>query len=407
MGGVDGPAAVGDHERHVDTDPKDERRARMRLSQLVEPGDERLGAALSNGNAVTVLARIEGGDESLPGVQHYRARLSLNPDEPQRRLTEVGGRFLIPGDGEWPTQLMALGTAAPVGLYVVGGELRVAAARSVAMVGSRAATDYGAVVASEIATDLALRGWTVVSGGAYGIDASAHRGALASGGSTIAALAFGIDTVYPRGHTDLFDRIKTEGGALVAELPPGSTPTKPRFLLRNRIIAALTRGTVVVEAQIRSGALNTAAHARRLGRPVMVVPGPVTSANSVGCHKLARDDEAARIVTDAAEVIEEVGLVGELAERPDPLARVRDGLDPTSERVLEAMPAETPIDALTLSIAAGVAPDAVRGTLLRMVAAGLVREHPGGYLRVPGAADIVVPRRGGLPHHHGGRTVDR
>src|SRR4029079_5626606 len=178
----------------------------------------------------------------LPGVEHYRSRLCLDPDQPLRRLTEVGGRFLIPGDGEWRTQLMALGLAAPIGLYLVGGELRMAAARSVAMVGSRAATGYGAVVASEIATDLALRGWSVVSGGAYGIDAAAHRGALASGGSTIAALAFGIDTVYPRGHTDLFDRIKTEGGALVAELPPGSTPNKPRFLLRNRISAAAARG---------------------------------------------------------------------------------------------------------------------------------------------------------------------
>ena len=399
MGGID----------HVDGGPRseEERRARMRLSQLAEPGDERLGAALMRDDAITVLDRIERADASLSGVEHYRARLSLDPDQPVRQLAETGGRFLIPGDGEWPTQVMALGASAPIGLYVVGAELRVAAARSVAMVGSRAATDYGAVVASEIATDLGLRGWAVVSGGAYGIDAAAHRGALAAGGSTIAALAFGIDTVYPRGHTELFARITTEGGCLVGELPPGSTPTKPRFLLRNRIIAALTRGTVVVEARMRSGALNTAAHARRLGRSLMVVPGPVTSANSVGCHRLARDDEAARIVTDAAEVIEEVGLVGELADRQDPLTRVRDGLDATSERVLEAMPAESPIDSLTLSISAGVAPEAVRGTLLRMVAAGLVREHPDGFVRVPGAADIVVSRRGGLPHDHEGRTVDR
>jgi DNA processing protein len=360
-----------------------------------------------NDDAITVLGRIERADGSLPGVEHYRARLSLDPEQPRLRLAEVGGRFLIPGDGEWPTQLMALGVAAPIGLYVLGAELRVAAARSVAMVGARAATDYGSVVASEIATDLGLRGWAVVSGGAYGIDAASHRGALAAGGTTIAALAFGVDTVYPRGHTELFARITAEGGCLVAELPPGATPTKPRFLLRNRIIAALTRGTVVVEARVRSGALNTAAHARRLGRSLMVVPGPVTSANSVGCHRLARDDDAVRIVTDASDVIEEVGLVGELAERRDPLARVRDGLDPRSERVLEAMPAETPVDALALSIAAGVAPDAVRGTLLRLVAAGLVREHPNGYVRVPGAADIVVPRRGGLPQDNEGRTVDR
>jgi DNA processing protein len=260
------------------------------------------------------------------------------------------------------------------------------------MVGSRAATDYGATVASEIATDLALRGWAVVSGGAYGIDAAAHRGALVAGGVTIAALAFGIDTVYPRGHSELFEQIRSSGGALVAELPPGATPTKPRFLLRNRLIAALTRGTVVVEARLRSGALNTAAHARRLHRQVMVVPGPVTSANSAGCHKLGRDDDAARLVTDASEVIEEVGLVGELAERIDPIARVRDGLDPTSERVLEAMPAEAAMDSLTLSVAAGVDPASMPAILMRLIVTGLVREHPDGYVRVPGAADVVLPR---------------
>jgi DNA processing protein len=382
MGGMTAAAQPDDAERS----------ARLRLTQLSEPGDPKMGAALATQSAVSVLDRIERFDHTMPGVEHYRARLTVDPNEPLRRLDQIGGRFLIPGDGEWPTQLMALDGTAPVGLYVVGSDIRLAAARSVAMVGSRAATDYGGSVASEIATDLALRGWAVVSGGAYGIDAAAHRGALAAGGATIAALAFGVDTVYPRGHTELFEQIGSTGGALVAELPPGATPTKPRFLLRNRLIAALTRGTVVVEARLRSGALNTAAHARRLNRQVMVVPGPVTSANSVGCHKLARDDDAARLVTDASEVIEEVGMVGELAERLDPLSRVRDGLDPTSERVLEAMPSEAAMDALTLSVAAGVDPASMPGILMRLVVMGLLREHPDGYVRVPGAADIVVPR---------------
>jgi DNA processing protein len=370
----------------------DDRSARMRLVQLAEPGDERLGSAIATDGAVAVLDRIERADASLPGVEHYRARLAVDRDDPQRSLDELDGRFLVPGDGEWPTQLMALGVQAPWGLFVVGAELRVAAARSVALVGSRAATQYGSMVASEIATDLALRGWTVVSGGAYGIDAAAHRGALAAAGATIAALAFGVDTVYPRGHTELFARIRTDGGALVAELPPGATPTKPRFLQRNRVIAALTRGTVVVEAQLRSGALNTAAHARKLGHPVMVVPGPVTSAHSAGCHRLARADEPARIVTDASEIIEEVGMIGELADRVDPLRRIRDRLDPISERVLEAMPSESPVDVARLSVSAGVDSGTVGGVLLRLVAAGLVREHPDGYVRVPGAADVVIPR---------------
>jgi DNA processing protein len=387
--------------------PDTERLARMRLGQLGEPGDHTLGALVVQSSAGEVLERIERGDSTVRGLDHLRARLSVDAHDPRGRLEAVGGRFLVPGDGEWPTQLSALGEAAPLGLYVVGGDVRVAAVRSVAVVGSRAASEYGGSVASELATDLALRGWTVVSGGAYGIDAAAHRGALAAGGTTVAVLACGVDTVYPRGHADLFDAIVGEGGVLVAELPPGVTPTKPRFLQRNRVIAALTRGTVVVEAQLRSGALNTAAHARRLNRPVMVVPGPVTSANSAGCHRLARDDQQVRLVTDAGEVIEEVGLIGELAERPDPLATVRDQLDPVAERVLEAMPTEGAVDPLTLSIAAGVAPGAVTVALSRLVAAGVVREHPGGFARVPGAADIPAHRRGGLPAGRGGRTVDR
>lgn len=388
-------------------DESAERRARMRLSQLGEPGDQRLGALVQEASATAVLERIEGGDRTIPGIEHLLARESVDPLDPGRRLDAAGGRFLVPGDGEWPTQLQALGAAAPLGLYVVGGDLRLAAVRSVAVVGSRAASEYGANVASEIATDLALRGWAVVSGGAYGIDAAAHRGALVASGTTVAVLACGVDTAYPRGHTDLFDRIISEGGVLVAELPPGTTPTKPRFLQRNRVIATLTRGTVVVEAQLRSGALNTAAHARRLTRPVMVVPGPVTSANSAGGHRLIREDETVRLVTDAGEVIEEVGLIGELADRPDPTLTVRDRLDAVTERVLEAMPTDAEADVLTLSIAAGVAPDAVSAAMLRLVAAGLVRERPEGFARVPGAADLPAHRRGGLPGRREGRTVDR
>lgn len=368
----------------------------MRLSQLAEPGDERLGAELETSSALDVLGRIEANDQSLRGVEHYRARLGVPPVPPidqNRELGADGGRYLIPGDGEWPTQLMALGAAAPWGLFVVGAELRTAAARSVAVVGARAASQYGVHVASELSTDLTSRGWAVVSGGAYGIDAAAHRGAIVTGGVTIAALAFGIDVAYPRGHTELFARIRGEGGILVSEFPPGVTPTKPRFLLRNRIIAALTRGTVVVEAAHRSGALNTAAVARRLHRPVMVVPGPVTSATSAGCHRLARADEPARLVTDASEVIEEVGMIGELADRQDPLLRVRDSLDPASLRVLEAMPTEAASTIGDLAVLAGIGAGATGGILLRLATAGLVREAGAGFVRVPGAADAVLRRR--------------
>jgi DNA processing protein len=341
-----------------------------------------------------VLERIEANDRTLRGVEHYRARLVLPPIDQGEAFQAHGARYLVPGDSEWPTQLMALGAASPWGLFVVGGELRTAAARSVAIVGARAATQYGLHVASEIATDLAARGWAVVSGGAYGIDAAAHRGALAGGGVTIAALAFGVDVAYPRGNADLFTGLRAGGGVLVSEFPPGVTPTKPRFLLRNRIIAALTRGTVVVEAAHRSGALNTAAVTRRLRRPVMVVPGPITSATSAGCHRLARADEPARIVTDASEVIEEVGLIGELADHVSPLRRVRDSLDPTSLRVLEAMPTEAVVGVAELAVSAGVDAGVTGGIVLRLVAAGLVREAGAGFVRVPGAADTVLRREG-------------
>lgn len=371
-----------------------ERAARMRLARLAEPGDERLGAAVRASSAGEVLERIEASDPTLPGVAHYRARLTIDPVADVERLDDAGGRFLVPGDGEWPTQLMALDAAAPWGLFVVGADLRLAAVRSVAVVGARAATEYGRHVASDLATDLALRGWTIASGGAYGIDAAAHRGALAAGGVTIAVLACGVDTCYPHGHGALFARIRDEGGVLVSELPPGATPTKPRFLQRNRIIAALTRGTVVVEAAHRSGALNTAAHCRRLGRPVLAVPGPVTSAMSAGCHRLVQADDPARLVTDASEVIEEVGLIGELAPAPATVRRVRDSLDPLALRVLEALPAESPCQAAELAVAAGVDLDRTRGVLLRLVAAGLVRDDAAGYRRVPGAADVVLPGRG-------------
>ncbi|CAO0828595.1 hypothetical protein SMICM17S_05162 [Streptomyces microflavus] len=190
-----------------------------------------------------------------------------------------------------------------------GPSLRLWALRSVAVVGARACTEYGAHMAATLAAGLAERGWVVVSGGAYGIDGAAHRGALGAGGATAAVLACGVDRPYPPGHTALITRI-AEQGLVVGELPPGDHPTPSRFILRNRVIAALTRGTVVVEAAYRSGSLVTARAARRLGRHVMGVPGPATSALSAGVHELLRAD--AVLVGDAAEVIELVGDMGEL-----------------------------------------------------------------------------------------------
>jgi len=174
----------------------------------------------------------------------------------------------------------------------------------VAIVGARAATAYGTHVCTEIAGALAASGWTVVSGAAYGIDAAAHRAALAAGGTTIAVLACGPDVAYPRAHADLLDAIAAQG-AVISEWPPGTAPGRWRFLLRNRVVAALAGGTVVIEAGARSGTISTARHAERLGRPLMAVPGPVTSPASAGCHQLIRDCSAV-CVTSAADVIAEI-----------------------------------------------------------------------------------------------------
>jgi DNA processing protein len=225
-------------------------------------------------------------------------------------LAEMDGALLVPGDQAWPVALADLGTLAPLCLWGRGtADLRSLTARSVAIVGARAATAYGEQVAGDLAAGLADAGATVVSGGAYGIDVAAHRGALVAGGATVALLAGGVDRPYPAGNRRVLDAIVTEGGALVAESPPGTPPVRSRFLLRNRLIAAVTGATVVVEAAWRSGALSTAARAVALLRPLGAVPGPVTSMASAGCHRLLRDGYAV-CVTDAAEVLELLGVPG-------------------------------------------------------------------------------------------------
>jgi DNA protecting protein DprA len=209
---------------------------------------------------------VSAGKEGKRLVEHIeRWRVRLPSADPEADLTvcaKLGGRMVCPGDPEWPTQLDALEDRAPYGLWLRGpADLRFGCLRSIAVVGARAATSYGTRVAADMGAELSGRGWTVVSGGALGIDAAAHRGALAAGGTTIAVLANGVDYAYPPRNDGLLNEIG-DSALLVSEWPPGTTPTRLRFLVRNRVIAALTNGTVVVEADIRSGALNTAKYAR-------------------------------------------------------------------------------------------------------------------------------------------------
>ena len=224
-----------------------------------------------------------------------------------------GIRLICPGDPEWPEQLADLGDEQPYALWLRGtADLRFNCLRSVAVVGSRAATAYGSYVAAEFAASVAARGWAVISGGAFGVDASAHRGALGADGVTVAVLACGVDVPYPVGHTELLEAVAAQG-VIVSEWPPGRTVSRLRFLVRNRVIAALATGTLVVEAGERSGAVNTARHARDLGRRLMAVPGPVTSDQSAGCHRIIRDWQGT-LVTTAAEVIEHLSPVGATLE---------------------------------------------------------------------------------------------
>ncbi|MFD5629562.1 MULTISPECIES: DNA-processing protein DprA [unclassified Streptomyces] len=361
----------------------DERLARVALTRVLEPGDELGGRWLREFGAVEVVRRLVEGREPLPGAsaqrwEGMRGRAArIRPERDLAEARDAGARFICPGEPQWPAQLDDLGDARPTGLWVRGRpSLRIWALRSVAVVGARACTEYGAHMAARLGAGLAERGWVVVSGGAYGVDGAVHRGALGAGGATVAVLACGVDRPYPRGHTELISRI-AEQGLVVGELPPGDHPTPSRFILRNRVIAALTRGTVVVEAAYRSGALVTARAAARLGRFTMGVPGPVTSGLSAGVHELLRGD--AVLVSDAAEVAELVGDMGDLApDRRGPVLP-RDLLDPGAGRVLAALPARGLMAAEEVARGAGTTTDEAVGRLYELRALGFVERHGDGW----------------------------
>jgi DNA processing protein len=361
-----------------------ERFARIALSFVAEPGDPALGSLLNDcGPAEAFSAICDGhpppmaGSARIPGlgraIERWAARLDRVPTDSRLAAWERAGiRVLIPGDPEWPPQVDVLDAARPLVLWLRGNaDLRFACLRSVSVVGARAASGYGNHVATEMAGALAERGWVVISGGAYGIDSSAHRGALCGGGVTVAVLASGLSYGYPKGHHELFAAIAGQG-VMVSEWPPDRAPTRPGFLVRNRVIAALSCGTVVVEAALRSGALSTARHARDLCRPLMAVPGPVTSELSAGCHEIIREWGAV-CVTRAQDVIEHVSPVGQgLEERRRGPARPRDGLDPVATAVLEAVPARTGSGPAAIAVTAGVDLNTAIQCLGALAAAGFV-----------------------------------
>jgi len=385
---------------------EDESYARAALTYLAEPGDRRLGALLRALGAARTLEIIKAGGDpgaecdaadavraALPrAIPQWQVRLAGVPSADEMAgFCRAGIRLTFPGDPEWPGQLDDLGDARPYALWLRGtADLRFSCLRSVAIVGSRAATAYGCYVASEFAVSIAAHGWAVISGGAYGVDAAAHRGALGAEGVTVAVLACGVDVSYPAGHKDLLDAIAGQG-VIVSEWPPGRNATRLRFLIRNRVIAALATGTLVVEAGRRSGALNSARHARDLHRRLMAVPGPITSDLSAGCHHIIREWQGT-LVTSAAEVVEYLSPVGATLQersggRPGRSAGGRqaaavldrDQLDLDAAAVLDALPRRGGLGPASIADRAGVDLGTVMRSLGALAAGGFAERCERGW----------------------------
>lgn len=362
------------------------------LSRVVEPPCPALTALVRRVGAVEAAERVRRGQAGEEVNRHAEARRHIDcAADDLAVLARLGGRLITSEDDEWPLLSFAgFGGApgrlraqahAPMVLWAIGpGTLDEVAFRSAAVVGTRAATAYGEFVAGDIATGLAERDVAVVSGGAFGIDGAAHRATLAVEGVTVAVLAGGVDVLYPAGHSALLQRI-AEHGLLLSEYPPGVRPARHRFLTRNRLVAALAGATVVVEAGARSGAANTAAWARALGRPVCAVPGPVTSSVSVGSHELLRG--GAQIVTRAADVVELVGRMGELAPDEQRPASPLDELGDIEKRVYDALPRRGGRTAEEVAVASGLPARQVLGPLVNLELSGLVVGRDGRWKLAP------------------------
>ena len=282
-----------------------EQLARACLFSIVEGGHTFWCAEISTHGALAVYNKLLNG--GYDPIKYEKLISSLRETNGDRIMTEIDrhyARLITPVDEDWPEQLNDL-AAPPIGL-ILKGNIDALHQSSLAIVGTRNPTSYGARIAGEFAAGFADREWAIVSGGAYGIDSYAHKGALIAEGVTVAVVASGIDINYPAGNTRLFAEI-CESGAMVTEFMPGHRALPNRFLTRNRLIAALSKATLVVEAAFRSGSLRTARDAAEIFRPVMAIPGPITSPTSEGCHRLI-GERAAEIVTSVADAVEFVGV---------------------------------------------------------------------------------------------------
>ena len=394
--------------------------ARAVLSRVSEPSSVAVWRIVAREGPVAALHALRTGRYGNDTFAAHAVRVAeADPFADLEAAQRHGIRLVVPESDEWPHFAFgALEATArrrveewengnreqsdsgelvpPLALWIRGAlDPSTVGLRSVAIVGARDATEYGEWVARDWAAKLARRGFTVVSGGAHGIDGAAHRGALSVRGETVLVSAGGLDCAYPPGNAGLFEQIG-ETGLLISESPPGAAPARRRFLTRNRLIAALGTGTVVVEAAARSGALNTATHSRGLGRPVMAVPGPVTSAKSAGCHRLlAAETDPARLVTDVEDVLSVIGSSSDVSSLPVEPSRLRgdeladrvDALDPAARRLFDAFPARGWTGPDRLAVASGLPTLQIIRTLPALELAGLVEGSVEGYrIRRPARA---------------------
>jgi DNA processing protein len=372
----------------MSTPDAEDRTARLALAWVADAGDPVVTGLVERLGAADTWAAVRGGALG-EGLAQRAGALDLDVCRAAGAAADV--RFVVPGDEEWPTGLDDLAGleavqrrgGVPLGLWLRGpGHLVTLTERSVAVVGSRAATAYGSGVAADLGADLADAGVTVVSGGAFGIDAAAHRGALSVDGASVGVVANGVDVAYPPGNARIFEALAARH-LVVSELPPGSHPTRVRFLARNRLIAAMSGGTVVVEAAVRSGARNTAGWAAAMGRPLMAVPGPVHSAASVGPHLMVRSGQAV-LVTRAAEVLELVAPAGQhLLSQQQGSVRRTDGLDPVELGVFEALSAQRWRTPGELARAAGVRVPVCLAALSELEALALATGDARGWRATP------------------------
>lgn len=382
--------------RELATELLEDRFARASWTGIAEPGDRVAGELVASlGASQALVAVVErwqserivdavataGAEATVDDINAALARWQPRVKSgvavtALRQAARLSVRLLVPGDSAWPAGLGDLGSHAPLALWLRGHESTLAGADSaIALVGARAATGYGEHVTMEASAGLVDRGYTIVSGAAYGIDGMAHRAALASSGQTIAFLAGGVDRFYPSGHDALLTRI-VEAGAVLSELPCGSPPTKWRFLQRNRLIAAVSRATVVLEAGWRSGSLNTAGHAAALGRPLGAVPGPVTSAASAGCHRLIRDFDAT-CVTNADEMAE-LAPLDPSSTRPEGEHRENGGSG-ERVRVLDALSARAARSVPDIAARSGLSVGEVQAVLGVLQIEGVAKEGERGW----------------------------